>query len=822
MHALFSKQKSLVISTKNVVKSGCRCQHWRKCNVYKYERLFGSSSSRWISSPSRYVSGVVRASSGACVTVQCNVAPNPLKCDAQVNNAVSGRIGMLLNHARPGNYIENRLIISRQLYVSSHWRLPNKEPSKPSSKVEETVQALKEDLKEIEKKKAAAVDQIKVKKSWKQWIVDEVMHYYHGFRLLFIDVNISRKLLWRVLKGKTLTRREHKQLVRTVGDVFRLVPFSVFIIIPFMELLLPFAIKFFPGMLPSTFQTATEKEDKMKQSLKVKLEMAKFLQVTLDEMAVESKGRMSEGVKEFMDFVTRLRSSGQPPSNEEIIRFSKLFEDELTLDSLTRPQLVALCRVLELQPLGTVAFLRFQLRMRLRNLAADDKVIAKEGLESLTPWELQQACRARGMRAYGVSEAGLRAQLAQWLDLSLNRKVPPSLLLLSRALLLPDTVPASDQLKATLSVLPDTLVTHAKAAIGEREGKIDNKTRLELIKEEEKRIKEELLEETEELQRQTEREVKEVLLDKAPVLTDETSHILAFKELLSEEKKKEELTTEDLEMLEDALDSLAKEKKNLIVEKEELGSLKEELEDYKEDLVDLEQLVQAGDRLDKVRETKAARRLYNKVSKMIGKMDAVLGELGREERKMADVRQVTAELQEKKSDDLITIEEMLSAIRHIQSSSDNSLVQRISEVLEKMDLDKDGAIRVDHMLKVLEAVGNENVKLDRKQLDELLEVLKKEEVLELEDQIARALEKQSGRKDLEKRRATEEQGEQAGGREQAARAPERARDQEEGERKAEAPAATPANAAMAATQQPKPPAATIDGPAEGKGGSKTL
>jgi hypothetical protein len=44
-----------------------------------------------------------------------------------------------------------------------------------------------------------------------------------------------------------------RQLVRTVSDLFRLVPFSVFIIVPFMELLLPLALKLFPGMLPSTF-----------------------------------------------------------------------------------------------------------------------------------------------------------------------------------------------------------------------------------------------------------------------------------------------------------------------------------------------------------------------------------------------------------------------------------------------------------------------------------------------------------------------------------------------------------------------------------------
>lgn len=59
------------------------------------------------------------------------------------------------------------------------------------------------------------------------------------------------------------------QLVKTTGDVFRLIPFSVFIIVPFMEFLLPVAIKLFPGLLPSTFQTTTEKEDKLKQALKV-------------------------------------------------------------------------------------------------------------------------------------------------------------------------------------------------------------------------------------------------------------------------------------------------------------------------------------------------------------------------------------------------------------------------------------------------------------------------------------------------------------------------------------------------------------------------
>jgi LETM1 and EF-hand domain-containing protein 1 len=35
---------------------------------------------------------------------------------------------------------------------------------------------------------------------------------------------------------------------------------------------------------------------------------------------------------------------------------------------------------------------------------ASFQVIQKEGIESLTAAELQQTCRTRGMRAYGMSE----------------------------------------------------------------------------------------------------------------------------------------------------------------------------------------------------------------------------------------------------------------------------------------------------------------------------------------------------------------------------------------------------------------------------------
>ncbi|MPC52151.1 LETM1 and EF-hand domain-containing protein anon-60Da, mitochondrial [Portunus trituberculatus] len=252
------------------------------------------------------------------------------------------------------------------------------------------------------------------------------------------------------------------------------------------------------------------------------------------------------------------------------------------------------------------------------------------------------------MRAYGLSEERLRLQLTQWLELSLQEKVPPSLLLLSRTLYLPETVRASDTLAATISSLPEEVATRTKAAIGKREGKIDNLTRLEVIQAEERKIaedKEELkiLEEekkqklaikkaAEEALKATEETPPEVipsevemaqlslstnkiltegvqvtkatvsasgeiqeakaeeLIDKAPTLKDKA-------EVLSEEMPKPSpepavsteqamLTSEDLRDVEEAIENLGVEKRKLIIEEQEMAELKSELADYQEDIED--------------------------------------------------------------------------------------------------------------------------------------------------------------------------------------------------------------------------------------------
>lgn len=520
------------------------------------------------------------------------------------------------------NQSVNKLYINQSIFLSI------RTINQTKSKVEEAVQTLKTSNEEKDKKQQIVLkSDVKVevpKRPLTKRVWDELVHYYHGFRLLFIDIKISSKYVWTVLRGGELSRREHRQLVRTVADLFRLVPFSVFIIVPFMELLLPIFVRLFPGLLPSTFQTKSDRETKIKNQLKIKLEMAKFLQNTLDQMALQSKGEShSHKAKEFAEFFEKVRKSGEQASNEEIIKYSKLFEDEITLDSLSRPQLTALCRLLELQPIGPNYLLRFQLRMKLRTLKNDDESIQKEGILNLTVNELQQACRARGMRALGVPEARLRFQLQQWLELSLNERIPPSLLLLSRALYLPENIPTTDQLKATIQTLPEELGTEARYRIGESEGKIDNRTKIELIRKEEAAITKEREELEQEKRDLIQRKLKEGILDKGDLIDA----------LNKEEKLKDvELNKEDLDLIEDAINRMAQQKQQLLIEKEEIEDLKEEMKDYAEDMEEFKLLskskqVDKDEELVEVKESKAAKRLKKRVDKIISNLDNVVESL---------------------------------------------------------------------------------------------------------------------------------------------------------------------------------------------------
>ncbi|XP_042638569.1 mitochondrial proton/calcium exchanger protein [Orycteropus afer afer] len=585
--------------------------------------------------------------------------------------------------------------------------------------VEKSLKSLKDKNKKLEEGGPVYSPpvEVAVKKSIGQRVLDELKHYYHGFRLLWIDTKIAARMLWRILHGHTLTRRERRQFLRICADLFRLVPFLVFVVVPFMEFLLPVAVKLFPNMLPSTFETQSVKEEKMKKELRVKLELAKFLQDTIEEMALKNKAAKGSATKDFSAFFQKvpvvMLLHPQPP--------------------LPRAEGCP-------EPVGAL--------------------IAEEGVDSLNVKELQSACRARGMRALGVTEDRLKDQLKQWLDLHLNQEIPTSLLILSRAMYLPDTLSPADQLKSTLQTLPEIVAKEAQVKVAEVEGEqVDNKAKLEATLQEEEAIQRELQEK--ELQKRAEvaREAEPEVVADAPgrpvvepqpevpdaILPDE---VLKDTAPILEGVKGEEITKEEIDILSDACSKLKEQKKSLTKEKEELELLKEDVQDYSQDLQEIKKELSKTGEERLVEESKASRRLTKRVQQMIGHIDELIAQLEAEQKagklgtgQGAPTGSLLMEtfLHPQTRENVISVTELISAMKQVKHIPESKLLSLASA----LDENKDGRIDINDLAKVIELIDKEDVHISTSQVAELVTLLEKEGKVEEKEKAKEKAEKEA-------------------------------------------------------------------------------
>jgi LETM1 and EF-hand domain-containing protein 1 len=323
----------------------------------------------------------------------------------------------------------------------------------------------------------------------------EAQHYWDGTKLLATEVKISTRLALKMAAGYELSRRENRQLRRTVQDIARLVPFSVFILVPFAELLLPVALKLFPNLLPSTYEGQKSKDTKATNLSATRKEVSNFLRNTLKETGLPLTAATAQR-EEFTNFFRKIRATGEAPTASDVIKVCKIFKDDLTLDNLSRPQLVGMCRYMNLNTFGTDMMLRYQIRHRMRQIKRDDRAISFEGINSLSVPELQVAAQSRGIRSHGVSPARLRDDLQSWLDLRLKYGVPSTLLVLSNAFMYAQGKESEfssqiDALTGVLSSIPEELFHEIELEVHNAEGAATNKQRLEVLKEQQELIEEE-------------------------------------------------------------------------------------------------------------------------------------------------------------------------------------------------------------------------------------------------------------------------------------------------------------------------------------------
>lgn len=63
----------------------------------------------------------------------------------------------------------------------------------------------------------------------------EIVHYYHGFRLLFIDIRVAVRLIWQVLNGRSLVRRERQQVSFMYAELVTYARISCFVTLPYLN-----------------------------------------------------------------------------------------------------------------------------------------------------------------------------------------------------------------------------------------------------------------------------------------------------------------------------------------------------------------------------------------------------------------------------------------------------------------------------------------------------------------------------------------------------------------------------------------------------------
>lgn len=376
----------------------------------------------------------------------------------------------------------------------------------------------------------------------------------------------------------------------------------------------------------------------------MKLEMAKFLQETVQEIAdKERHPNVAQSTVDFTEAFRKTRLTGEPLSFDQIVSLSRRISDAITIENIPRAQLVSLCKYMSINAFGTDSFLRFQIRSRMKQIRRDDELIDQEGVESLTEDELVHACHSRGIKSIGtVSRAHLVSELKQWLDLHLRTEIPSVLLILSRALTLnAEDVQPAEALQSAIQSLPEEVVGEVKLEASEQAGDRTEalEQKLQVLEQQEDLIAEELAQES---------EAREVAQDegKAP---------------------------EAIENLSEAISVLSG-TDPVLEEKSQLEELKEDIAEFNEDV-----------------RTKTTKVIEEQVKKLVDDIDSEL-------KKFTD--EVGSRLQVVQADEngqLTTeqIDKILSAIRASRVDKD-----RIAKIIKEFDTDGDGKVFVADILRL--------------------------------------------------------------------------------------------------------------------------
>ncbi|KAI9030882.1 LETM1-like protein-domain-containing protein [Phycomyces nitens] len=245
---------------------------------------------------------------------------------------------------------------------------------------------------------------------------DLISFYKTGLKLLWANGKTAKALKQKVQnEGYNLNRAEFQLVRNSHKDMLKLIPFGiVFMILPES---IPLLVMYVPGAVPSTCLKESQVIKQREKLDKVRQNMSKNVIMSADSI---------EGISPE-DFL----------NPRTFAKTAKAYNYDFELTRIDRAHLSSYCRFMGLSGWGTQGILQKRLNKHLDYLLEDDKLIVKEGIETLALPELQQAAEERGVRSIDASEDSLRRAIKYWIAVtSMDPPVSRGLIIFSRMFLL--------------------------------------------------------------------------------------------------------------------------------------------------------------------------------------------------------------------------------------------------------------------------------------------------------------------------------------------------------------------------------------------------
>ena len=292
-------------------------------------------------------------------------------------------------------------------------------------------------------------------------IWDELKKVGQGFKMLKEDFKFFIKFQKRKydLKYDKESFSENIKLKQVRSDFIKFIPFSIFIIVPGAELLLPAWLVVFPNSIPSQFLSEEARYKQFKLMTERRTQAAEKLLYFLPKYlyALEKDESIDKEDKDQLKMLKHvLRSENTLPT--DLLQFRALFTKYAQFKYFQPQNLLRIANFMGLNPVTglntlnnilrvfkvkipldapvikylTQMIMTRELNLYFNRLRKEDELMSFEHVEKFDEEQLNLICFRRGIEIQNKSYDQKMKDLKLWLSISNLRNVPHSLLLYSR------------------------------------------------------------------------------------------------------------------------------------------------------------------------------------------------------------------------------------------------------------------------------------------------------------------------------------------------------------------------------------------------------